>query len=94
MSLVKLFIIYYQMSNYGKGESVMENTKKMELLKELFEADNGEITPDIVLEDWDKWDSMAKLSLIVMIDDECGKTLTSGDIKGFTTIQDILDFMD
>lgn len=72
----------------------MDNAKKMELLEELFEVESGEITPDIVLADWPKWDSMAKLSLIVMMDDECGKTLTSGDIKGFSTVQDILNFMD
>lgn len=72
----------------------MDNKKKMELLEEIFEVESGEITPDIVLADWPAWDSMAKLSLIVMMDDECGKTLTSGDIKGFSTVQDILDFMD
>lgn len=45
------------------------------------------------LEDVDNYDSMAKLSLIVLMDDDFGKKLTGDNIKGFKTVQDILDFM-
>jgi len=72
----------------------MENTKKMELINELFEVEDGELTPETELDSRPEWDSVMKLSLIVMIDDECGKTLGSEQIKGFKTIQDIMDFMD
>ena len=72
----------------------MENAKKLELLEEMMELDAGTLTPETVLEDIEEWDSMAKLSLIVLIDEECGKKLASADIKTFVTIQDILNFMD
>ena len=39
-------------------------------------------------------EAMSALSLIVMMDDECGKTLTRDQIKGFKTVGDILAWMD
>ena len=57
----------------------------------LLEA--GALTPETVLADIEEYDSMAKLSLIVLMDDECGKKLTGEQIREFKTIQDILDFM-
>ena len=71
----------------------MTITEKMALLEDMFELDEGTLTPETDLESLEEWDSMAKLSLIVLMDDEFGKTLKSDDIKGFKTIQDVLDFM-
>ena len=71
----------------------MTTEKKLELLEEMLELDEGTLTPETDLEDIEEWDSMAKLSLIVLVDDECGKSLTGQEIKGFTTVQDILDYM-
>ena len=44
--------------------------------------------------DIDEFDSIAKLSLIVLMDDEFGKTIKSDDIKALVTVQDILDIME
>lgn len=71
----------------------MTEKEKLALLEDMLELDEGELQASAVLEDVDEWDSMAKLSLIVMIDDECDKALTADDIKGFVTVQDILDYM-
>ena len=71
----------------------MTDKEKLALLEDMFEMDEGTLQPTMSLDEIEEWDSMAKLSLIVLIDDECGKTLTSDDIKGFKTIQNILDFM-
>ena len=71
----------------------MEDTKKLELLTEMFEMDEGELTPNTVLADLDNWDSMMKLSLIVLVNDECGKKLAGQTIRGFKTVKDIMDFM-
>ena len=72
----------------------MSTEKKMELLADVFECDIEDMSPNDRLIDLDSWTSMTKLSLIVMIDDECGKTLTSDRIKQFETVRDILDFME
>ena len=71
----------------------MDTTQKLALLEEMFDLDEGTLDAATELDAIDEWDSMAKLSLIVLMDDECGKTLKSDDIKKFKTIQDILDFM-
>ena len=72
----------------------MENPKQIELLEEMLDVDAGTLTPELQLDELSEWDSMAKLSLIVLMDEECEKKLTGTDIKQFKTIQDIMDFMD
>lgn len=71
----------------------MTTKEKLALLEDMFDMDEGSLDPATELSELDEWDSMAKLSLIVLMDDECGKELKSDDIKKFSTIQDILDFM-
>ncbi len=68
--------------------------KKISLLEETWELDEGTLTPDTLLDGLEEYDSMGKLSLIVMIDDECHKKLDAETIKTFKTVKDILDFMD
>lgn len=71
----------------------MTTEEKIALLEDMLELDNGSLKPEMVLADIDEYDSMAKLSLIVLMDEECGKKLTGEQIREFKTIQDILDFM-
>ena len=71
----------------------MTDQEKIALLEEAFEADEGTLTPETGLDSVDGWGSMAKLTLIVLMDEECGKTLKSDDIKKFVTIKDIMDYM-
>ena len=72
----------------------MKQEEKIALLEDMLELDGGTLTPETVLADIDEYDSMAKLSLIVLMDDEFGKKLTGEQIRMFKTVQDILDFMD
>ena len=72
----------------------MTMEEKMELLAETLDVDTEDISTETVLSDMPEWDSMTKLSLIVMFDDEFGKKITSTDIKKFVTVQDILNVMD
>ena len=72
----------------------MTNQEKIALLEETLEIDEGTLTEDTLLEDVDEYDSMAKLSLIVMMDDEFGVKLTGDMIKGFQTVGDILAVME
>lgn len=68
--------------------------EKLELLAETFDVEVDDITGESVLADLDCWDSMTKLSLIVMFDDEFGKKITSEDIKKFITVNDIISLME
>lgn len=71
----------------------MTDQEKMAMLEEIWELDEGTLTPDTVLAEIDEYDSMAKLSLIVLMDDEFGVKLTGDVIMGFETVGDILKLM-
>ncbi len=67
--------------------------EKLSLLDETFEADEGTVKADMSLSDIDEYDSMTKLSLIVMMDEQFGVKLTSQMVRNLKTVQDILDLM-
>lgn len=72
----------------------MEVQKKLNLLEEMLEMDENTLSAEMELDDLDNWDSMAKLSLIVLMDENFGKTLSGEELKTFSTVQDILDYME
>lgn len=71
----------------------MEVAKKLALLEEVMELDEGTLAPGIKLSEIEEYDSMVKLSLIVLMKDEFDKTITVKEINNFVTVQDVLDFM-
>ncbi len=71
----------------------MTNAEKIALLEEAWEIEAGALSEETVLKDLKEYDSMGKLSLIVLCDDEFGKKLPGEVIKGFRTVKDILGFM-
>lgn len=71
----------------------MTQKEKISMLEEMLELDRGSLKPEMELKDIPEYDSMAKLSLIVMMDEECGKQLTGEQIREMKTVQDVLDFM-
>ena len=71
----------------------MSDQEKIAMLEEAWELDEGVLAVDTVLENVEEYDSMAKLSLIVLMDDEFGVKLNGDVIKGFETVGDILKLM-
>lgn len=71
----------------------MTQEEKIALLEDMLELDGGSLTPEMELSSIDEYDSMAKLSLIVLMDDEFNKKLSGEQIREFKTVQDILTFM-
>ncbi len=71
-------------------------TKKeiIENLEDMMELDEGDLSEDSVLAEFDEWDSISKLSLIAFAKKEYQKKLVSGDIKTFTTVQDIISWLE
>ena len=72
----------------------MTKNEKIALLEDMLELESNTLTPETELTAIDEYDSMAKLSLIVLMDEECGKKLTGEQIRAFKTVGDILAFMD
>ena len=71
----------------------MSDQEKIAMLEEMLELDEGVLKADTLLDDVEEYDSMAKLSLIVLMEDEFGVKLTGNVIKGFETVGDILKLM-
>ncbi len=72
----------------------MTQEEKIALLEDMLELDVNTLTPETELNSIEEYDSMAKLSLIVLMDEECNKKLTGEQIREFKTVEDILAFMD
>ena len=71
----------------------MTQEEKLALLEDMLELNSGALAPEMELSSIDEYDSMAKLSLIVLMDEECGKKLTGEQIREFKTVADVLNFM-
>ena len=71
----------------------MTNKEKINLIEDALELDANTLNEETLLADVPQYDSMAKLTLIVLCDDEFNKKLTGEQIKEFKSIKDILDFM-
>ena len=70
----------------------MDLNEKLECLAEIFDCEASELTANTAL-DTLEWDSMAMLSLIALVKAKFNKKLPGAEIRGFTTVQDILNVM-
>jgi acyl carrier protein len=71
----------------------MTDQEKIILIEDTLEIEAGTLTIETNLENLDEYDSMAKLSLIILCDEEFNRKLTGEQIRAFKTIGDILDFL-
>lgn len=71
----------------------MTNAEKIELLEEMMELDEGILSEETLLDEIEEWDSMAYLSLIILMGDKFGKKISAKEIKAFEKVSDILDYM-
>ena len=71
----------------------MSENEKLALLEKTMDMDEGTLKPEMNLDDVVEYDSLATLSIMVMIEDEFGKKLGASDFKNFKTVNDILSIM-
>ena len=71
----------------------MIDKEKLALLEDTIEAEEGSLSPAMELKDVEEYDSVAKLSIIVMMEDEFGRKIDSATVKGFATVGDIMALM-
>ena len=72
----------------------MELKEKLALIEEVVDVEEGSLSPETELADVDEWDSIAALSLIVMLDEKFEKTVSGAQIKALETVNDILAYME
>ena len=71
----------------------MTQQEKIALLEDMLELDANTLEPEMELSSIEEYDSMAKLSLIVLMDEECNKKMTGEQLREFKTVADVLAFM-
>lgn len=72
----------------------MTTEEKLALLEETLETDEGALNLEMSLDEVEEYDSMSRLGIIVMMEDEFGVKLTGEHFKGFKVIGDIIAMMD
>ena len=72
----------------------MAPDEKLDVLAEVLDLEVAEITPTTALDDLEEWNSLAALSLIVMLDERFGKTISNTEINAFKTVEDIMNIME
>ena len=72
----------------------MNNLEKIALIEDALNVDKGTLKENTILSDLEEFDSVAKMSLIILCQDEFGKKLSFETLKEFQTLKDILIFMD
>ncbi len=63
--------------------------KFLELIKDVFEIDGDTPTMTDVFRDLDGWDSLTRLSLIAMIDEEYDVVIEDDTFKKLLTLEDL-----
>lgn len=71
----------------------MSQNEVIKQLEEVLDLNEGSLSMDMELGAIAEYDSMAKLSLIVMCDDEFNKRLTAEQLNEFKTVGDIVEFL-
>ena len=71
----------------------MNLQEKLTLIEEVLDVAEDSLTPETLLAEVDEWDSIAALSLIVMLDEKFEKTVSRAQIKALESVNDILAYM-
>jgi acyl carrier protein len=72
----------------------MSVNEKIAMLAEVLDENESSLTLATELDSLPNWDSMAKLSLIVLFDDKIKKNLPPNQIETFKTVGDIITAME
>ena len=67
--------------------------EKIEMLEEVMDVEEGELSEEMVLNEIEEWDSLSTLSLTVEMKKRFGMNLTEEQIKNFHTVGDICNYI-
>lgn len=72
----------------------MDIQEKIAILEEIMELEKNVINENSKLNEIEEWNSLAKLSLIALMDEKYGKQISAQQIKEFVYVKDIIKLMD
>lgn len=71
----------------------MTNEEKIAMLEEIMDLDEGTLSNESVLADFEEWDSLSKLSLVAEAKRKFGLVLTTDEMMKFETVKDVCEFL-
>lgn len=72
----------------------MTREEKIEIIADILEVEPDEVQEDMVLEDFETWDSVAVLSVIAMMDENFGKYPHASEIRSYIKVGDLMENME
>ena len=72
----------------------MTEKERIELLEEIMDLDEGTLSLDSELKDYEEWDSLTALTFISELDSRFGRKITGEEIKAFVTVKDAIAVME
>ena len=72
----------------------MTREEKIEIIADILEVEPEEVQEDMVLEDFETWDSVAVLSVIAMMDEKFGKYTHASEIRSYIKVGDLMENME
>lgn len=72
----------------------MSMEEKIALLEEILDVEEGELKPEMELDDIEEWDSIGKLSLMAEVRKRSGVVIAVSDMNKCQTVQDICAFLE
>lgn len=72
----------------------MNREEKLEIIADILEVDADELQEDMVLDDFETWDSVAVLSVIAMMDEKFGKYPHASEIRQYIRVIDLMNGME
>ena len=71
----------------------MTDEEKIKLLADMFEVESDAITPETRLDSL-IWDSVKRITFIVLVNDHFERTISGSELKKATTVFDLLKIME
>lgn len=72
----------------------MDREEKLEIIADILEVEPDELEEDMVLDDFETWDSVAVLSVIAMMDEKFGKYPHASEIRQYIRVIDLMNSME
>ena len=70
------------------------NKQARGLLAKATQHDSSEIPDDASISNWDAWNSLVHMHLILAMEEQLGSELTPEEILNISTLQDIVSYLD
>ncbi len=72
----------------------MSREEKLKILADILEVEVDELQEDMILDDFETWDSVAVLSVIAMMDEKFGKYPHASEIRQYKRVIDLMNGME